>query len=144
MFLHFLKQCVACYLLKCLKAHDISFQKIQEKIEILKKHIHITILDKNSPKRILWLVRTHHPSSNVSYCFYQSPYLTLRYYQDGMVQLQSIDQSVNQAKLSTSPQWGQMLYQVAFLFKIVQSLMKVLCRNGLSFYKFKKVLDNLT
>ena len=56
------------------------------------------------------------------------------YYQDGMVQLQSIDQSVNQrskkqAKLSMLPQWGQTLYQVAFLFKIILSLMKVLCRN---------------
>ena len=61
-------------------------------------------------------------------------HLTLHYYQDGMVQLQSIDQSVNQrsnkqAQLSMLPQWGQTLYQVAFLFKIILSLMKVLCRN---------------
>ena len=51
-----------------------------------------------------------------------------------MVQLQSIDRSINQrsrkqAKLSMPPQWGQTFYQVAFLFKIILSIMKVLCKN---------------
>ena len=44
-------------LLKCLihnlKSHDISSWKIQEKGELIKNHIHITILDKNTKKRIL-------------------------------------------------------------------------------------------
>ena len=46
--------------------------------------------------------------------FISPPLLTSRYYQDGMEQLQGIDQSVNgwskkQAKLSMPPQWGQTL-----------------------------------
>ena len=50
--------------------------------------------------------------------------------QDGMVQLQSIDQSVNQrskkeAKLFMPPQWGETLHQVAFLFKITLLKMNV-------------------
>ena len=46
-------------LLKCLihilKAHDISSWKIQEKVNNQKSYI--TILDKNTQKRILWQAR---------------------------------------------------------------------------------------
>ena len=56
--------------------------------------------------------------------------LSMKGYQDGMVQLQSVNQrSKKQAKLSMPPQWGQTLYQVASLFKKILSLMELLCRN---------------
>ena len=62
--------------------------------------------------------RTHHQMSHI--VFISPPLLTSRYYQDGMVQLQSVNQrSKKQAKLSMPPQWGQTLYQVASLFKMI-------------------------
>ena len=47
------------YVIHILKALDITYWKMQEKVEIITNHIlHFwTILDKNTQKRIMWTVR---------------------------------------------------------------------------------------